>query len=353
MCQLSVDHDKKDRKGGKTVMSKYKHKSILASIIAIILAIPMIAHAEGGGQFYSAGYFAFIIEAGAVAGVIFAAWVIQVKLGINIPKIIQFPILWAMCYILLRVVLQPPIPFTLLAMYMGVCTMAIMCYVSITTPSWNEFSSPIGYMLRENTGKAKISRAATFLILPGLIAAQTYNQMLPKFGEPIELRTVHPAPPASINVHKKLVTLQTAENPFRIGDDGKYLKVGDESQYFGGNSWTGDVPKFLQQVRQGGQVFFGTAGCFFCHGDNLDGKGPFAFAFNPIPANFSDPGTISQLQETFVFWRVSKGGPDLPREGFPWASAMPPWEKHLTTNEIWKVIVFEYWHTGFFPRTWG
>ena len=22
-------------------------------------------------------------------------------------------------------------------------------------------------------------------------------------------------------------------------------------------------------------------------------------------------------------------------------------------SEIWKVIIFEYWHTGFFPRTWG
>jgi len=63
-----------------------------------------------------------------------------------------------------------------------------------------------------------------------------------------------------------------------------------------------------------------------------------AFAFNPIPANFTDPGTIAQLQETFIFWRVSKGGIGLPNEGFPWASVMPPWEQHLTTDEIWKVI---------------
>ncbi|HHZ83629.1 MAG TPA: cytochrome c, partial [Nitrospirales bacterium] len=74
---------------------------------------------------------------------------------------------------------------------------------------------------------------------------------------------------------------------------------------------------------------------------------------NPIPANFTDPGTLAQLQETFVFWRVAKGGPGLPREGFPWASAMPPWEQHLTTEEIWKVILFEYWHTKYPPRTWG
>jgi hypothetical protein len=49
---------------------------------------------------------------------------------------------------------------------------------------------------------------------------------------------------------------------------------------------------------------------------------------------------------------VSKGGIGLPNEGFPWASVMPPWEQHLTVDEIWKVILFEYWHTGYYPRTW-
>ncbi len=30
---------------------------------------------------------------------------------------------------------------------------------------------------------------------------------------------------------------------------------------------------------------------------------------------------------------------------------MPPWEEHLNTEEIWKVILFEYWYTGWHPRT--
>ncbi|VAX30800.1 hypothetical protein MNBD_NITROSPIRAE01-1796 [hydrothermal vent metagenome] len=333
-------------------MNMFKNKTLFVQVLALILAIPMLAWAGGGGGAFSAGMFS-VFKVLIVLGLVFFAWIIKDKMGIPLPKIIQAPILWIACYLTFRVLLQPPIPFSLLAMYMGVCTVVIFLYCSLTTASWEEFSHPIAVMLREDHGTAKMSRYATFLIIPGLIAFQTYSKMLPAFGEPIELRTVHPAPPASTKVHNKIVKLQTAENPFRIGDDGNYLKVGDEAQYFGGNAWTGDVPKFLQQVQQGGTVFFGTAGCFFCHGDNLDGKGPFSFAFNPIPANFADSGTIAQLQETFVFWRVAKGGPDLPREGFPWASAMPPWEKHLTTNEIWKVIIFEYWHTGFFPRTWG
>ena len=64
----------------------------------------------------------------------------------------------------------------------------------------------------------------------------------------------------------------------------------------------------------------------------MNGRGLHAFAFNPIPANFTDPGTIAQLQETFIFWRVAKGGIGLPNEGFPWASVMPPWEQHLTVG---------------------
>ena len=77
----------------------------------------------------------------------------------------------------------------------------------------------------------------------------------------------------------------------------------------------------------------------------------FSHVFNPTPANFIDPGTIAMLQESFLFWRVAKGGPGLPNESTPWSSAMPPWEEHLTTDEIWKVILFEYWYTGWHPRT--
>ena len=76
----------------------------------------------------------------------------------------------------------------------------------------------------------------------------------------------------------------------------------------------------------------------------------FAHGLNPIPTNFTDPGTIAQLQETFLFWRIAKGGPGLPAEGGPWDSAMPAWEKFLNEDEIWEVILFLYDHTGQRPR---
>lgn len=324
---------------------------LLLTLVSLIAWFPTDGWAAVGGT-WNAGTFALVVQMGMGLGAIFIAWIIKEKMGIKIPKLLQAPIIWILAYIVMRVFLQPPIPFSLLAIYMGIITIGIFLYVSITEPSWDEFISPIHRMLEEDTAGWKASRYTTFAVLPLIIGFAAFNNVVPKIQEPIELRVVHPAPPASITVQGTKFLLETESNPYRVGDDGEYLKVGKEGVYHGQNPWADDAPKFLQNVRSGGVVFFGTAGCFFCHGDNLDGKGPFAFAFNPIPANFADPGTIAQLQETFVFWRVSKGGPGVPRESFPWASAMPPWEEHLTIDDMWQVILFEFWHTGFFPRTW-
>ena len=38
------------------------------------------------------------------------------------------------------------------------------------------------------------------------------------------------------------------------------------------------------------------------------GEGMFADGFNPRPINFLDE-TINQLQEAFLFWRITTGGP--------------------------------------------
>ena len=85
-------------------------------------------------------------------------------------------------------------------------------------------------------------------------------------------------------------------------------------------------------------------------GDALNGNGHYAKGFNPPPANFQDPGTIAQLSESFLFWRIAKGGPGLPEASTPWDSAMPVWENMLTENEIWQVILYLYQTTGQKPR---
>src|SRR3989442_9396580 len=111
-----------------------------------------------------------------------------------------------------------------------------------------------------------------------------------------------------------------------------------------------DQASFKKHVAAGAEIYI--RNCVYCHGDNLDGKGHFAYGFNPPPANFQDPGTIAMLQEAYLFWRIAKGGPGLPKESTPWNSVMPAWEDRLTEEQIWEAIIYLYDATGQHPRRW-
>ncbi|MBM4124389.1 MAG: cytochrome c [Nitrospira sp.] len=282
------------------------------------------------------------------------------KSGKAMPRFWQGILFWVFIVSYLKWRVYPPIPFSVRAMYGFVSLIAVFMWVSSNEEDWKKFKQPIMNVLDANTGFHKALRTMFLIAIPIILWGFSYNSFLPNLDEPVELRTVHPAPPASTKVHGKTFVLQTSQNPFRVNPEGKYdqeytnARIVEQSMgrlmKGDANPWDEKAEGYLKYVREGGEIFF--QNCHFCHGDNLNGRGLHAFAFNPIPANFTDPGTIAQLQETFIFWRVSKGGIGLPNEGFPWASVMPPWEQHLTTDEIWKVVLFEYWHTGYYPRTW-
>ena len=174
-------------------------------------------------------------------------------------------------------------------------------------------------------------RNIVFVIVPILAGVFTYYKMLPSFDAPVELRTIHPAPPSSLKAFGKRFDLLNLENPYR-----KFEKE--------------DPEKFTELVQAGGEVYI--RNCQYCHGDKLDGKGPYAQGLNPVPLNFTDIGTIAQLQESFLFWRIATGGPGLPKEATPWISSMPVWQNFLSEEEIWKVILYLYDYTGYRPRSW-
>jgi mono/diheme cytochrome c family protein len=169
------------------------------------------------------------------------------------------------------------------------------------------------------------------VIVPLAAGAFTYDQMLPSFEAPLELRAIHPAPPSTAKIFGKRYDILKLENPYR-----RHEKE--------------DPERFGELVAEGAEVY--ARNCIFCHGDKLDGKGPYAAGLNPTPLNFQDVGTIAQLQESYVFWRITTGGPGLPKEAAPWISAMPVWEDFLSEEEIWKVILFLYDYTGHRPRSW-
>jgi len=217
------------------------------------------------------------------------------------------------------------VPKSVILEYMAMVLAGVMLWVSDDEARWQQFQQPIRDVLVKDD--LKNVRTSLLVAAPLLIGFFVFRQAQAKVSAPPNLRSIHPAPPTTITFRGKQMTLAGLENPLR--------KEGELAKH----------------IEDGKAVYY--RNCMPCHGDFLDGQGHYAHGFNPIPLNFQDNGTIAQLTESFVFWRVAKGGPGLPREGTPWNSAMPAWEDFLTENEIWSVILFLYEQTGWHPRTWG
>jgi mono/diheme cytochrome c family protein len=224
-----------------------------------------------------------------------------------------------------------PVPSHLLwTIFMPILTLAMLLYVSANEAAWREFKAPLRTLLIERERRQVVLlRRAILIGLPVLVGVVTYFQIQPSVSPPAELRSIHPAPPSSITFDGKTIDLQSATNPFRAANGAS-------------------DPAALAE----GKTIYGQH-CVFCHGDALKGDGIFADALRPRPANFSDPGTIAQLQETYLFWRIAKGGPGLPPESKGWNSAMPAWERTLSEDDIWKVILYLYAATNQQPRASG
>ncbi|HSC71606.1 MAG TPA: c-type cytochrome, partial [Candidatus Methylomirabilis sp.] len=240
-------------------------------------------------------------------------------------KFFQTVLILVGTFVFFRFGIRPPAPWSVVTLYMTITVVAVLVYVSSDSDSWEEFLRPIRSTLADDS-KRQI-RIALVVILPLLVGYYTYGRAAAERGAPLELRAVHPAPPASMSFRGKTIDVQGLENPLRK-----------------------DAAGFKKHVAEGAVIYI--RNCVYCHGDNLDGNGHFAPAFNPRPANFTDPGTIAMLQEGYLFWRIAKGGPGLPKESAPWNSVMPAWEDRLSEDDIWKVIMYLYDATGYQPRRW-
>jgi hypothetical protein len=230
---------------------------------------------------------------------------------------------WVGIYVVLRFGFTVPIPVSVISIYMGIVTLAILAYLSSSQERREEISGPLIRFMTERRYTPFLGAMA--IAIPALAAANVYVQMNVPIEPPFFPRTIHPASPSEITVHDNRIPIDAGENPFRELE-------------------TSNPDEFRQHVENGRQVYY--RNCVFCHGDNLGGNGMFAHGLNPIPTNFADGQTLPNLSETFLFWRIAKGGPGMPEEGAPWDTAMPAWEKFLKEDEIWDVILFLYDFTG-------
>ena len=228
-------------------------------------------------------------------------------------------ILLVVVFVFLKFVLPlftAPLPMSLIWLYLFLTTIGIIVFGTLSGHSTEALLGPIFRFLGGEGigGVTKIARLAVLGLFPLLVGWQTYSGLVASYEPPSENRTVHPAPP------------------------GEFVGLSNP------------LPNTPENVMQGKGFF--SAFCSPCHGAKFDGNGHASDGFNPPPANFVDPGTIAQLQESYLFWRIKKGGVGLPVEGHPWKSAMPRWEVELSDDMIWKIIMGEYAGSGHKPRTW-
>jgi hypothetical protein len=209
-----------------------------------------------------------------------------------------------------------PLPMSLIWLYLFLTVVGIVVYGTLSGKSTEALLGPIFRFLGGEglNGVAKSARLAVLVLVPLLVGWETYRDLAPGTQPPAENRTIHPAPP------------------------GEFVGLGNP------------VPNTPENVMMGKGLY--SAFCSPCHGPKFNGNGPASDGFNPPPANFVDSGTIAQLQESYLFWRIKKGGVGLNVEGHPWKSAMPRWEVELPDEAIWKIIMAEYAGSGHKPRTW-
>ena len=238
---------------------------------------------------------------------------------------------WVFLQFFIGGVISKPIPNSVIGMYMALVLVAILVHVSVEDSRFREFLRPVHETLVDD--KFRVRRLVLVIAIPLLLTGFTYTNLAQKTPPPGDPRDAHPTPPLELKYKDEVIeTMQKAQNPYR-----HYEKDDPET--------------FKSHVENGRKVYYDN--CFYCHGDHLDGLGHFAHGLQPLPANFQDPGIIPNFQESFFFWRISKGGPGLPASGTPWNSAMPVWEDHLTQEEIWDVILFLSDYTGYKYRTFG
>jgi len=233
----------------------------------------------------------------------------------------------------IKVGIQPPIPAFVVALFVGTLLICMLLYVTASEASREAFFGPIVAMMVEK--RLVAVRWFVLLTVPALLAWQGYELSLPSAAPPPRARSVHPPPPNSITFQgpndSKSVTIDLikGDNPLRPLE-------------------TDDPEAFKEKVAEGKVIYY--QNCYYCHGDHLMADGHYADSVKPVPADFQDPGVLAMLQEAFLFWRIAKGGPGLPSAGTPWDSSMPVWEKFLSEDEIWSVVLFLYDHTGYKPR---
>ena len=260
--------------------------------------------------------------------VILGIVVVMVLLRLVKVSLLIWIIVWFIgMYVFVSRGFTTPVPASAQGIYLGIVALSLVAYVTSSRERVQSFTEPLINFAGDS--RYTLPLLVVLLALPALAAYREYANANVPIEPPFFARTVHPSPPTEITVHNEKVDMLGSDNPLR------HLEKDNPEQ-------------FKKHVENGKATYYKQ--CFFCHADALGGDGMYAHGLNPAPANFIDQGVLPNFQETFFFWRVAKGGPGMPDEGGPGDSAMPEWERFLSNEEMWEVVLFLYDHTGYRPR---
>lgn len=127
------------------------------------------------------------------------------------------------------------------------------------------------------------------------------------------------------------VSLEEEETEVSHVDEEEHAHEEVPAEYAGYSSnpyWDEKVSEYETAEAEGKEIY--EANCMQCHGANGLGE---AETYLPGVANFADREMTDEMTAEFWFWRISEGVPDTP---------MTMWKNTLTTDQIWKVMVYEH-----------
>lgn len=240
-------------------------------------------------------------------------------------------------WLLFSYAFAPVMPTSLLIQYLLITFATMILYHSFDEERWQRFLAPLRAL--SHAPPLRSLRLGVLLLVPAVVGLWSYQGQKPHSSSPIEMRQTHPAPPSSFKAFGKRIHFEGLSNPIR-------------DQLIA--NWEQHQPQaradYDQAVTAGRDLYY--RNCLLCHGTTLDGQGQLASGLDPRPANFQDVGTIAQLEESYLFWRIATGDEGLPHEGGPWNSLMPAWHRTLSEQQVWQIITFLYDYVDQVPRIW-
>ena len=214
---------------------------------------------------------------------------------------------WVALFVAFRFGFSTPIPASVIAIYMGIATLALVAYVTSSGERMRAAFEPLLRLVVERRYRPVL--AGLIVLVPALLGLNAYLKTKVPIQPPFFARTIHPAPPASIEVHGNTIDLVRGHNPLRA------LEQSNPEQ-------------FKVHLANGRATYY--KNCVYCHGDNLRATGMFAKP-SPIEAASARPRKPSHTSvedgtpaPSAAALARNTAGVQLPQQPMPETTASAP-----------------------------